>query len=192
MSTSKRAVDVVGGTLLLLLLAPALLALAAAVAVTSRGPVLVPLRRAGAGGRPFAMLAFRTAPATRTGRLLHRHYLDHLPQLINVVRGEMSLVGPRPLPVDHPLTGTARARAAVRPGITGPWQIGGRSGLPWEEMAVQDLYYVREHWLGMDLAILARTAAIAARGLGPRRLRGRTRAQDPRPRVPRPQGLRQA
>ncbi|MEW1549637.1 sugar transferase [Streptomyces tsukubensis] len=187
MSLSKRAVDLLGATVLLLLLAPALAVLTAAVAVSGRGRVLVPKRCTGAGGRPFRMLAFRVVPGTRTGRLLHRHYLDHLPQLVNVLRGEMSLVGPRPLPVDRIPAGSARARTSVRPGITGLWQTGGRSGLPWEEMAVQDLHYIREHWLGMDLMILARTVSTARRGRP-----ARAAAGVPPARVPRPQGLRQA
>ncbi|MFF0445935.1 sugar transferase [Streptomyces sp. NPDC004609] len=169
--SAKRAVDLLASVTLLLLLAVPLLALAATVAATSRGPVLVRRERAGLDGRPFPMLTFRTAPATRVGRLLHRHYLDHLPQLLNVVRGEMSLVGPRPLTPERTaaLTGADRVRTAVRPGVTGLWQIGGRTGLPWEEMAVLDAHYVREHWLGMDLAILARTLPATARGRGPRR-----------------------
>jgi lipopolysaccharide/colanic/teichoic acid biosynthesis glycosyltransferase len=164
--TAKRAVDLLLGTALLLLLALPLLALAAAVAAGPRGPVLVPLERSGPEGRPFRILTFRKAPGTRTGRLLHRHYLDHLPQLLNVLRGEMSLVGPRPLAPARvaALTGADRCRAAVRPGLTGPWQTGGRTGLPWEEMSVLDLHYVREHWLGTDLALLARTLPAVVRG----------------------------
>ncbi|ANW19463.1 UDP-phosphate galactose phosphotransferase [Streptomyces clavuligerus] len=163
---AKRAVDLLGAALLLLLLSPALLTAAAAVAAGSRGPVLVPRVRAGLAGRPFAMLAFRTDPATRSGRFLRRHRLDHLPELANVVRGEMSLVGPYPIPLERAwsATGPERARTAVRPGMTGPWQIGGRSELPWEEMAVLDLHYLEEHWLGLDLAILARTVPVALRG----------------------------
>ncbi|MFE0421378.1 sugar transferase [Streptomyces sp. NPDC058953] len=187
MSRSKRALDLLGGTLLLLLLAPALPVLVIAVAVSSRGPLLVGRARTGAYGRPFRMLTFRVAPGTRTGRFLHRHYLDQLPQLIHVVRGEMSLVGPRPLPVDRVTAGAERARTAVRPGITGLWQIGGRSGMPWEEMAVQDLYYVREHWLGLDLAIMARTLPVLRRGRPAHPAAGVSPA-----RVPHPQGLRQA
>ncbi|MEU5160165.1 sugar transferase [Streptomyces sp. NPDC020875] len=183
MSPSKRAVDLLGASLLLLLLAPALAALAIAVAVSSRGRILTGGARAGAGGRPFRMLMLRTVPGTRTGRLLHRHYLDHLPQLWHVVRGEMSLVGPRPLPPDRILAGAERARTAVRPGMTGLWQTGGRSGLPWEEMAVQDLYYVREHWLGLDLAIMARTLPVLRRGRPARTAAGPGPAPVPRPSV---------
>ncbi|MFF8957959.1 sugar transferase [Streptomyces sp. NPDC014894] len=171
-SPAKRAVDLLGGVLLLLGLAVPLLAIAAAIAVSSPGPVLVRRERAGLGGRPFAMLVFRTAPATRVGRLLRAHYLDHLPQLIHVVRGEMSLVGPRPpTPAGAAAaTGPARAVRAVRPGITGPWQIGGgRPGPPWEERAVLDPHYVAEHWLGLDLMILARTLPAVLRGRTPAR-----------------------
>ncbi|MER5768657.1 sugar transferase [Streptomyces sp. NPDC001985] len=168
LSRAKRALDLAGASALLLLLAPLLAALAVAVATGSRGPVLAPARRAGLGGRPFTMLRFRAAPATRTGRLLHRHFLEHLPQLINVVRGEMSLVGPRPLaPATAAAADGARARAAVRPGITGPWQTGGRSELPWEEMAVLDLHYAQECWLGLDLLLLARTPGAVLRGRAP-------------------------
>ncbi|GAA2264000.1 hypothetical protein GCM10010232_65040 [Streptomyces amakusaensis] len=168
-SPAKRAFDLAAGVALLLLLTPLLLALAAAVALSSRGPVLVRRERAGLGGRPFSMLTFRTAPATRVGRLLHRHFLDCLPQLINVVRGEMSLVGPRPLTPARAaaVTGPARAGRSVRPGITGLWQTGRRSGLPWDEMAVLDPHYVEAHWLGLDLVILARTLPAALRGRTP-------------------------
>ncbi|MEO3972508.1 sugar transferase [Streptomyces sp. CAU 1734] len=167
----KRAFDMIAGSALLLLLAAPLLVIAAAVAETSRGPVLVPRERAGLGGRPFPILSFRTDRGTRLGRALHRHFLDHLPQLVNVVRGEMSLVGPRPMPPSGPAPapGADRARASVRPGVTGLWQVGGRSGLPWEERGVLDLHYVDEHWIGMDLAVLARTLPAAVRGRPPSR-----------------------
>ncbi|MER6911287.1 sugar transferase [Streptomyces sp. NPDC000594] len=166
---AKRLVDLAIGALLLLALSPVLLTVAAAVAAASRGPVLVPRVRAGLAERPFALLTFRADPATRTGRLLRRHFLDHLPELLHVVRGEMSLVGPRPVPLETAWSarGPERARSSVRPGMTGPWQIGGRSGLPWEERAVLDLHYLEEHWLGMDLSILARTALRAIRGRSP-------------------------
>lgn len=134
---AKRAVDLTGSLILLLLLSPVLLAVTAAVALTSPGPVLTRQDRAGLGGRTFAMLTFRTRRAgtrcsTPVGRALRDHFLDELPQLINVARGEMSLVGPRPLPPENsgPATGAGRARLGVRPGITGLWQISGRSELP--------------------------------------------------------------
>ncbi|MFF8844981.1 sugar transferase [Streptomyces sp. NPDC015127] len=170
---AKRVVDLAGGLVLLLLLSPVLLAAAAAVAATSPGPVLHRSPCRGLGGRPFDRLTFRT---TRAGRLtpvggaLRRRFLDGLPQLINVVRGEMSLVGPPPLPVEAAPTGPERARLAVRPGITGLWQISGRSDLPWEEMTVLDLHYVEQHWLGLDLMILVRTVPTAVAGRPPVRV----------------------
>jgi lipopolysaccharide/colanic/teichoic acid biosynthesis glycosyltransferase len=165
---AKRAVDLAGCLILLLLLSPLLLAVAAAVAATSPGGILTRQDRTGLGGHTFAMLTFRTKRSgdlgpTPVGPLLRRYFLDDLPQLINVVRGEMSLVGPRPTgpnDSDH----ADRARLGVRPGITGLWQISGRSELPWEEMAVLDLHYVEQHWLGLDMLILARTLPTALAG----------------------------
>ncbi|MDQ1009486.1 lipopolysaccharide/colanic/teichoic acid biosynthesis glycosyltransferase [Streptomyces sp. V4I23] len=170
---AKRAVDLAGSLFLLLALSPVLLTAAAAVAVSSPGPVLHPAPRTGLHGRPFQMFTFRTTHAghaTAVGRLLRRRFLDGLPQLINVVRGDMSLVGPPPLPVEPAPAGPGRARLAVRPGITGLWQISGRSELPWEEMTVLDLHYVEQHWLGLDLMILARTVPTALAGRPPVRV----------------------
>lgn len=171
--SAKRALDLVGSLILLLVLSPFLLAAAAAVSVTSAGPVLERAERVGAGGRTFAMFRYRTGHAggpTPVGRALRRHYLERLPQLLNVVRGEMSLVGPLPLaPREAAAHGreAGRARLAVRPGMTGLWQVGGRSDLPWEEMTVLDLHYVEQHWLGLDLVILARTVPAAVAGRPP-------------------------
>ncbi|GAA3488583.1 sugar transferase [Streptomyces cremeus] len=193
--SAKRAFDLTGSLLLLLLLAPLLGACAAAVAFTSPGGAFSRQVRAGRGGEPFELLKFRTTRAstapgrarpavlhgnggrlfplpadprvTPVGRVLRRFALDELPQLVNVVRGEMSLVGPRPLPVaDSGRTGLAPGRLGVRPGITGLWQVSGRSDLPWNEMVLLDLEYVDRHCLGLDLTILARTvpAALTARG----------------------------
>ncbi|OAH09606.1 sugar transferase [Streptomyces jeddahensis] len=191
----KRLVDIVGSLALLLLAAPLSCVICLAVATTSPGGVLFRQTRAGLDGRPFTMLKFRTMHAgaeterseltarnetnghlfklrddprvTRVGRLLRRLSLDELPQLVNVLRGEMSLVGPRPLPLaDSGYTGRARARLSVPPGLTGLWQISGRSALPWEEMVRLDLHYVEHRSIGMDLAILVRTvpAVLTARG----------------------------
>ncbi|MET9954817.1 sugar transferase [Streptomyces sp. NPDC006339] len=173
--TAKRALDVVGGLALLVLLSP----LIAAVALRGpggvgggRGAGRTPgsggvLRRrpvAGMGGRTFAMLSFRT-----------KSPLAALPQLLHVVRGEMSLVGPCPLAPGHrESTGDGRRRLSVRPGMTGPWQISGRSELPWEERQLLDLHYVDHHWLGMDLAILARTLPAVRKRRQAARTAGRT------------------
>jgi lipopolysaccharide/colanic/teichoic acid biosynthesis glycosyltransferase len=167
--SAKRAVDLTGALLLSLVLSPVLLAASAAVALTSAGPVFERHRRAGLGGRAFTMFTFRTRHAgrvTAVGRALRRHFTDRLPQLFNVIRGEMSLVGPLPLAPDTVRDGLwpERARLAVRPGMTGLWQVGGRSELPWEEMTVLDLHYVEQHWLGLDLVILARTVPVAVAG----------------------------
>ncbi|WP_063753419.1 sugar transferase [Streptomyces sp. NRRL S-87] len=147
---AKRAVDLVSSAALLALGAVPLLVLAAAVAVAERAAPLVREEAAGLGGRPYGRWLFRCGRAT----WLRRAGLEALPQLWNVLRGEMSLVGPRPLP---PGADAPRERAGVRPGMTGLWQVGARSDLPWEEMALLDLHYVEHHWLGMDLAVLART-----------------------------------
>ncbi|TFV62362.1 sugar transferase [Geodermatophilus sp. DF01-2] len=178
-----RAVAAVG----LLLLAPVLLAVAAAVKVTSPGPVLYRQERVGVNGRAFTMLKFRSMVVdadrqvdalqaqnisdgllfkmridprvTPVGRLLRRLSLDELPQLFNVLGGSMSLVGPRP-----PLPGevarydaSVSRRLLVKPGLTGLWQISGRSDLPWEEAVRLDLRYVENWSLAMDLLILTKT-----------------------------------
>ncbi|MFJ3922675.1 sugar transferase [Streptomyces sp. NPDC090022] len=185
---AKRVVDLAGALTLLALLAPVLAVAAAALAATGHGRVFVRASGRTSGrtsGRVFvrqecaglAGAAFRTwrfATTGRTGALLERCALDGLPQLLNVVRGEMSLVGPRPqagpggpdagrAPVPPPER--LPVRLLVRPGVTGLWQVSARSELPWEEMALLDRHYVEHHWLGMDLAILARTprAALAHR-----------------------------
>ncbi|MFF2775137.1 sugar transferase [Streptomyces sp. NPDC058052] len=157
----KRAFDLLGGAALLLVLSPLLAAVALSLALGGQAPGGTPLLRrrtvAGRDGRPFTMLTFRT-----------RSPLAALPLLLHVVRGEMSLVGPCPLsPTHRECTGEARRRLSVRPGLTGPWQISDRSDLPWEERELLDLHYVDHHWLGMDLAVLARTLPAVRR----RRLR---------------------
>ncbi|MEN8649561.1 sugar transferase [Streptomyces sp. 21So2-11] len=161
---AKRIFDLAVGPLLLLAAAPVLLLAAAASAVTSPGPVLVRRTRTGLAGHPFEMLSLRTAPGTPVGRLLRRTRIDVLPRLLQVMRGEMSLVGPCALPPGHP-EGALVGRQLLRPGLTGLWQIGGRSDLPWDEMGVLDAHYLDHHWLGLDLMILARTvpAALAMR-----------------------------
>jgi lipopolysaccharide/colanic/teichoic acid biosynthesis glycosyltransferase len=147
--TAKRALDLLGGLLLLAVLSPLISAVALSLALSTAGAGGVVRRRsvAGRGGRAFTMVTFRT-----------KSPLAGLPLLLHVVRGEMSLVGPCPLTPGHrECTGEARRRLSVRPGVTGLWQISGRSELPWEERELLDLHYVDHHWLGMDLAILART-----------------------------------
>jgi exopolysaccharide biosynthesis polyprenyl glycosylphosphotransferase len=192
----KRTFDVVGATLLLILLSPLLAAIWAAVRISSRGPALFHSIRQGIGERPFPCLKFRTMyidaeqrqgdletlneasgalfkirddpRTTPVGRLLRRFSLDELPQLVNVLRGEMSLVGPRPLPERdfEQLEGWHRKRYLVLPGITGLWQVSGRSELDFDDLVHLDFIYL-EHWsLALDLTILLKTipAVFSRRG----------------------------
>ena len=192
----KRTFDLIGATLLLVVLSPLLLAILIAVRVSSRGPMLYRSRRRGIGQRPFECLKFRTMHSdaeqrqadvedlneatgalfkirddprlTPVGRLLRRFSLDELPQLVNVLRGEMSLVGPRPLPErDYDmLDDWHRKRYLVLPGITGLWQVSGRSELDFDDLVHLDFIYL-EHWsLALDLSILLKTvpAVLTRRG----------------------------
>ncbi|MCX7686175.1 MAG: sugar transferase [Acetobacteraceae bacterium] len=174
----KRALDL----LLLLLAAPLLLPLALAVAAAVRlrlgPPVLFAQRRAGLGGRPFLLLKFRTlreGPGsdaermTRLGRILRALALDEIPQAWNILRGEMSLVGPRPLPPEYlPLfTARERLRLSVRPGLAGLAQARGRNAVPWAERLEWDARYAEEGpRLCRDLAILLACLRVVLRGEG--------------------------
>lgn len=192
----KRAFDVVGAVVAVAAVAPLLVVIAVAVRVSSSGPMLFRQRRVGKGGRTFDLLKFRTMYSdaeerkhdllslneadglfkiaddpriTPLGRLLRRCSLDELPQLINVLRGEMSLVGPRPLVVeeDNRIQGWLRRRLDVTPGMTGIWQVLGSARVPLHEMVKLDYLY-RANWsLWLDIKILLRTVpfVIARRGL---------------------------
>jgi exopolysaccharide biosynthesis polyprenyl glycosylphosphotransferase len=183
----KAAIDRTGGLLLLLVFAPLLAAMAIAVRLDSSGPAFFTQTRIGQGGRPFKVYKMRTMVqdadaikahlaeanefdsvlfkmkrdprVTRVGQFLRRSSLDELPQLVNVVRGEMSLVGPRPfLPEEVArMDEDTLRRHAVQPGITGLWQVSGRSDLAWDESAALDTYYADNWSLLGDLAIGART-----------------------------------
>jgi exopolysaccharide biosynthesis polyprenyl glycosylphosphotransferase len=192
----KRSFDVVVSSLLILLSAPVMLMSALAVKLTSRGPVVYRSMRPGIGGKPFACLKFRTMytdaderqaeleaanekggalfkirndpRVTPVGRFLRRWSIDELPQLFNVVRGEMSLVGPRPLPQrDYDrLEDWHRKRNLVLPGVTGLWQVSGRSELDFDELVRLDFLYLERWSVFLDLTILLKTipAVIRARG----------------------------
>jgi exopolysaccharide biosynthesis polyprenyl glycosylphosphotransferase len=186
----KRALDVVGAALGLLLLAPLLLVAAIAIKLDTRGPVLFRQVRVGRGGRHFTLYKFRSMRVgssvlvrpdgaivkddedprvTRIGRVLRRLSLDELPQLFNVLRGEMSLVGPRPLVLAEAQALTEawqNRRADLRPGLTGPWQVAGRSNIPFQEMIRFDYQYVSGWSLGRDLAILLATLPAVFSGRG--------------------------
>jgi lipopolysaccharide/colanic/teichoic acid biosynthesis glycosyltransferase len=173
----NRALDLVGAGFGLALASPFLGAAAVAIKLDDRGPVLYRQRRVGRDGREFELLKLRTMVVgaeqqgagwavdrgdpriTRAGRLLRRLSLDEVPQLWNVVRGEMSLIGPRPTlayQVEQ-YTPRQRKRLDVRPGITGWAQIQGRASLPWEERIELDVWYVEHRSPWIDLKILART-----------------------------------
>jgi lipopolysaccharide/colanic/teichoic acid biosynthesis glycosyltransferase len=182
----SRLLDILLAALLLALSSPLLALAALAIRLESPGPVFYRQRRVGRHGRPFEVWKLRTmvpgAEAmgagiyvlegdpriTRVGRLLRRFSLDELPNLINVLRGDMAMVGPRPTvqeQVDR-YTERQRRRLDVKPGITGWAQINGRASLPWPDRIELDVWYVEHRSLRLDLRILARTARMLATGHG--------------------------
>lgn len=193
---AKRSLDLMGALTGVVLLSPILLGCALWIRLTSKGPVIFRQVRIGRAGAPFTMLKFRTmvqdADARRealrmehakndplfklpddpritsAGRFLRRWSLDELPQLFNVISGSMSLVGPRPHPIDdvNRYEVVAYRRLALKPGMTGLWQVEGRSDLAWQEALQLDLYYVETWSLSGDLVLLARTIRAVAQGRG--------------------------
>lgn len=193
----KRLIDVVGSSLLLLVLSPLMLFVAAAVAATSKGLLIYAQRRIGKGGRPFTMWKFRSmvngahdirhlhahhnrhtnGPVfkipkdpriTRMGRVIRRLSLDELPQLLNVLRGDMSLVGPRPaLPEEFALCDEhVRQRTLVAPGLTCIWQVSGRSDVDFLRWVDMDLEYISRWSLRLDLKLMLLTVPAVLRGRG--------------------------
>lgn len=188
---AKRMTDVLGSLVLIIVASPLLVAVAAAVKISSTGPLLFKQERVGLNGQAFEMLKFRSMRVgadrelkalleaqgtseqplfkvkddpriTRVGKFIRKHSLDELPQFFNVLGGSMSLVGPRPqIAAEVELyTDAARRRLLARPGITGLWQVSGRSKMTWEETVRLDLYYV-ENWSAIgDIAILFRTLRV--------------------------------
>jgi exopolysaccharide biosynthesis polyprenyl glycosylphosphotransferase len=193
---AKRTFDLVVATVVVVLGAPLWLLVAVAIKLDSRGPVLYVDRRIGVGEHEFGMLKFRTMTAdaaerqleledaneasgalfkirddprvTRVGRLLRRLSIDELPQLGNVLRGQMSLVGPRPLPLrDHALLEEwHKARYHVLPGMTGLWQISGRSGLEFDDLVRLDFTYIENWSIWSDVSIIAKTIPAVLTGRG--------------------------
>ncbi len=183
---AKRIFDLILGSLCLVMTAPLMLLVGLVVRLDSPGPALFRQQRIGRWGRPFMIYKFRTMTVdsptfgpkpdnlddervTRVGRFLRRSSLDELPQLINVLRGEMSLVGPRP---DQPFLVEQyeewqRRRLDVIPGVTGWWQVNGRRQ-PMHDHVEYDLYYVRNQSMWLDVRILARTLSAVWRGDGAR------------------------
>jgi exopolysaccharide biosynthesis polyprenyl glycosylphosphotransferase len=191
----KRAFDLIGSSLLLLLAAPGIALAAVVIRLDSPGPVFFRQTRVGRDGEHFAMIKLRTmvdgADAlkadlmelnethgvfkiaadpriTRAGRWLRRSHFDELPQLLNVLRGEMSLVGPRPLVLDEDerVVGMDRRRLSLKPGMTGPWQTLGSERVPLAEMVKVDYLYIANWSLWIDVKILLRTIPHVARGRG--------------------------
>lgn len=191
----KRAVDLIASAIGLVLLAPLLATVAAWIRLVSPGPVIFRQQRIGVGGQPFTLLKFRTIevsdaaerhsqyvarlmrsgepakkldhelPVIPLGRLLRRFGIDELPQLVNVLRGQMSLVGPRPdvIPFGNYLP-WQRRRFEVLPGITGLWQVSGKNHTTFNTMIQLDVQYVHRRSLWLDLAILLRTLPAVLRG----------------------------
>ncbi len=182
----RRAVDILVSALALVLSAPVLLAAVVAIKLDSPGPAFYRQRRSGLRGEQFDMLKLRTmvdgaehvgaglavnagdSRITRVGAFLRRTSLDELPNLLNVLRGDMSLIGPRPTLPAQVAQYTARqhGRLSVKPGITGWAQVNGRAALPWSERIELDLYYVEHRSPLLDLRILLRTPLLVLRGGG--------------------------
>ena len=184
----KRTFDFVGALLIIVLTTPLWVAIALMIKADSAGPVFFRQRRVGRDGRHFEMLKFRTMVdgadsrkpgllhmnqagdglfkiyddprVTGVGRWLRSTWMDELPQVMQVVTGKMSLVGPRPLVPDEDaqIEGDARGRLAVRPGLTGPWQAGGAKPIPIDEMADLDCRYIERWSLWLDMKLVAKTA----------------------------------
>jgi lipopolysaccharide/colanic/teichoic acid biosynthesis glycosyltransferase len=182
----SRVLDVALAALLLAITSPLFALAGLAIRLESRGPVFYRQLRVGRAGEQFQLWKLRTmvpgaeamgaglyvlegdARITRVGRLLRRFSLDELPNLVNVLRGDMAIVGPRPTvqeQVDR-YTDRQRRRLEVKPGITGWAQINGRTSLPWPERIELDVWYVEHRSLRLDLRILARTARVLATGHG--------------------------
>uniref|UniRef100_UPI00319E8465 sugar transferase n=1 Tax=Geomonas ferrireducens TaxID=2570227 RepID=UPI00319E8465 len=172
----KRLMDFIASALALILFSPLLVLLALVVRIKLGGPVLFRQQRPGKNGRPFVMLKFRTMTnakdasgdllpdhlrLTRFGRFLRSSSLDELPELINVLKGEMSLVGPRPLLMEYmPLYSAEQARRhEVKPGVTGWAQVNGRNAISWEDKFKLDVWYVDNRSIRLDLKIILSTVA---------------------------------
>ena len=193
---AKRGLALTGAIVLIVLFSPVFLVCSLAVRLTSRGPVIFRQRRIGLRGHPFTMLKFRTMNVeaeaeldglrnehdmtdpmfklvedpriTKVGKFLRRWSLDEIPQFFNVLSGSMSLVGPRPHPLDDVSRYELEAyrRLALKPGLTGLWQVEGRSSLTWSEALQLDLYYIETWSLSGDVVLLARTARAVLLGRG--------------------------
>ncbi len=194
---ATRIMDVVLSSIALLFAAPVILAAAIVIKLTSKGPVFFHQKRAGLNREPFTMFKLRTMYAgadddkelfrkfnslptgpcfkikndpriTTVGRWLRRSSIDEMPQFLNVLLGDMSLVGPRPLPLDEVRTDShdQRMRFTVKPGITCLWQVSGRTEIPYEEWLALDVWYIRNRSLSLDLQVLVKTIPAVLSGRG--------------------------
>jgi exopolysaccharide biosynthesis polyprenyl glycosylphosphotransferase len=195
---AKQVIDFVGALVLLVIASPLLIGCALVIRFSSKGPVLFRQQRAGLNGQPFNMLKFRSMVTnaeqlkqelaqlnemsgpvfkvtndprvTRVGRFIRKWSIDELPQLINILRGDMSLVGPRPLPVDEVDRFDDRAhrrRLSVKPGLTCLWQVAGRNDVrDFHEWVRLDLEYIDNWSIWLDLKILVRTIPVVLTGAG--------------------------
>jgi lipopolysaccharide/colanic/teichoic acid biosynthesis glycosyltransferase len=195
--TVTRIMDVVCSSIGLLLALPIILIGAIAIRLTSKGPIFFRQPRAGAGMKPFLMYKLRTMytgadddkilfrennslptgpcfkmkndpRVTTVGRWLRRSSMDELPQLFNILRGDMSLVGPRPLPLDEVVTDSPaqKLRFSVKPGLTCLWQVSGRTEIPYDEWLALDVWYIRNRSFSLDLQILVKTLPAVLSGRG--------------------------
>ncbi len=182
----RRLFDIVVAATALTLTSPILAVAIVAIRLESRGHPIYRQRRIGKDGRPFDVLKLRTMVAgaesmgsglavnegdpriTRVGAVLRRFSIDELPNLVNVLKGDMAIVGPRPtVPIQvEQYTERQRGRLAVKPGITGWAQVNGRTSLPWDERIELDLWYIEHHSWRLDVKILLRTAALVLGGKG--------------------------
>jgi exopolysaccharide biosynthesis polyprenyl glycosylphosphotransferase len=195
-SACKRLFDIIASFSALVLLSPLLLIVAASIRLTSRGPIFFRQPRVGRHGRPFRMLKFRSMVVnaeelkaslmaqneqagpvfkmrrdpriTRVGRFIRKFSIDELPQLLNILRGEMSIVGPRP-PVPSEVAryeAWQRRRLSVRPGLTCVWQVSGRNEISFEEWMYLDMQYI-DHWsLAQDFQLILKTVPVVLTGRG--------------------------
>ena len=194
--TLKRGVDIIASIFFLILFSPILLITALAVILTSKGPAIFKQQRVGQGGQPFEFYKFRSMTATAeedryllvdqneaggpifkiaadpritpVGKFIRRTSIDELPQIWNVLRGDMSLVGPRPpLPEEvAQYTNWERQRLAVRPGVTGIWQVSGRSDLDFDTWVAMDVEYIEEWSPSLDFSLMVRTIPAVLSGRG--------------------------
>jgi lipopolysaccharide/colanic/teichoic acid biosynthesis glycosyltransferase len=182
----KRLIDTVLACVLVVALLPVMIVIGIAVKATSPGEIIFRQQRAGRGGRPFTIYKFRTMThdrlrssgttrvyeddprITHLGKMLRRTGLDELPQIVNVLLGDMSFVGPRPDLLHHAerYTREQRRRLEVRPGITGWAQVAGRNDLSWEERIALDIEYLQDWSLRRDIAVVTKTAAVLLSGKG--------------------------